>query len=76
MSKLHFTSIQKTLEKTKGVIKRWTIQRHKQHWTNKTRDEDKQNKIFNTENKNKKKPKYEQRGHQQNPGVKPGVNEG
>ena len=25
-----------------------TIQRHRQHWVNKTHDEDKQNKIFNT----------------------------
>jgi hypothetical protein len=33
-----------TLEKTRKVSQEWTIQRHWQHWAQKTQDEDKQNK--------------------------------
>jgi hypothetical protein len=41
----------KTLEKTEGAIKQWTIQRNWQHWVHKTHAEDKQQQKHTTMHK-------------------------
>ena len=48
-----------------------TIQRHWQHWVHKTQEEEKQNKIHNTEDQNN-----EQQGPHQNLGMNPGTHKG
>ena len=38
------------VRETRRGNQEWTIQRHWQHWVHKTQEEEKQNKIHNTEN--------------------------